>query len=83
MADLAFLSDRTADGLGWALRALEGVLAIACLVSVALWGRSARRLNRALGRIERTLQRSGGDDEAADLSRAAFRKELHLSLIHI
>jgi len=83
VVDLAFLSDRTADGLGWALRALEGVLAIACLVSVALWGRSARRLNRALGRIQRTLQRSGGDDEAADLSRAAFRKELHTTLLYL
>ncbi|HEV8115118.1 MAG TPA: PP2C family protein-serine/threonine phosphatase [Acidimicrobiales bacterium] len=82
MADVPFLSDGTAEGLGWALRALEGVLAVACLVSVTLWGRSARRLKRALGRIERTLQRSGGDDEAADLSRAAFRKEMHTTLLY-
>ena len=83
MADVPFLSDGTAQGLGWALRALEGALAVACLVSVALWGRSARRLQRALGRIERTLQRSGGDGEAADLSRAAFRKEMHTTLLYV
>ena len=83
MAEVPFLSDGTAQGLGWALRALEGVLAVACLVSVTLWGRSARRLQRALGRIERTLQRSGGDDEAADLSRAAFRKEMHTTLLYV
>ena len=83
MADVPFLSDGTAEGLGWALRVIEGALAVACLVSVTLWGRSARRLKRALGRIERTLQRSGGDDEAADLSRAAFRKEMHTTLLYV
>ena len=83
MAEVLFLSERTADELGWVLRALEGSLALACLVSAILWGRSARRLQRALGRIERTLQRSGGDDEAADLSRAAFRKEMHTTLLYV
>ena len=70
------------EALGWGLRALEGVLSVVCLVSVTLWGRSARRLRRALGRIERTLQHSGGDDEAADLSRAAYRKELHTTVLY-
>ena len=82
MADTGLLSQSVLDGLGWGVRAVEGTLAVACLISVAIWGRSARRLRRALGRIERTLQRSGGDDEAAELSRAAFRKELHTTLLY-
>ena len=82
MADAALLSQSLVDGLGWGLRVVEGVLAVACLISVAIWGRSARRLRRALNRIERSLQRSGGDEEAADLSRAAFRKELHTTLLY-
>ena len=76
------VSQSFVDGLGWGLRAIEGILAVACLISVAIWGRSARRLRRALGRIERSLQRSGGDEEAADLSRAAFRKEMHTTLLY-
>ena len=82
MADLGLLSQSVVDGLGWGVRAVEGTLAVACLISVAIWGRSARRLHRALGRIERTLQRSGGDDEAADLSRAAYRKEMHTTVLY-
>ena len=82
MAEPALLSQSLIDGLGWGLRIVEGFLAVACLISVAIWGRSARRLRRALGRIERSLQRSGGDEEAADLSRAAFRKELHTTLLY-
>jgi len=76
------LSAALVDRLGWGLRALDGVLALVCLVSVTLWGRSAQRLRRALGRIERTLERSGGDEEAADLSRAAYRKELHTTVLY-
>jgi hypothetical protein len=66
-----------------AARVVEGVLSIACAVSFVLWGRSARRIQRALRRIERALDRSGGDAEAVDLSRAAFRKELNTSLLYL
>jgi len=77
-----FLSADVVNGVGWGLRAVEGVLAVFCLVSVTLWGRSAQRLRRALGRIERTLEHSGGDVEAADLTRAAYRKELHTTVLY-
>ena len=82
MDDPGLLSQTLLERLGWGIRALEGTLAVACLISVAIWGRSARRLRRALGRIERTLQRSGGDEEAANLARAAFRKEMHTTLLY-
>jgi len=77
-----FLPTELINGVGWGLRALEGVLAVFCLISVTLWGRSAQRLRRALGRVERTLEHTGGDDEAADLTRAAYRKELHTTVLY-
>jgi len=64
-------------------RIFEGLLAAACTLSMVLWGRSALRIRRALHRIERALNRSGGDVEAVDLSRAAFRKELNTSLLYL
>ena len=82
MAEPGLFEGGMVEGIGWGLRAVEGTLAVACMVSVVLWGRSARRLHRALGRIERTLERSGGDDEAAELSRAAYRKEMHTTLLY-
>ena len=47
-----------------------------------IWGRSARRLQRALNRQERALARTGESSDGADLARSAWRKELHTALLY-
>ena len=53
------------------------LVALGCAVAAIVWGRSARRLQRAWQRID-----DGSGSDAADLARSAFRKELHTSILY-
>src|SRR3954470_1509519 len=55
------------------------LVAIACLVAAAVWGRSARYLRKVELRVEAEM---GPDSDATALARAAFRKELHTALLY-
>lgn len=60
-------------------RAVLAAVGVGCLVAAALWGRSSRRLRRAMRRIE---QATGPGTDSALLARAAFDKELHTALLY-
>ncbi|HZU74707.1 MAG TPA: PP2C family protein-serine/threonine phosphatase [Acidimicrobiales bacterium] len=60
-------------------RSVLGAVTAGCLVAAWLWGRSSRRLHRALRRIEQGL---GPDSDAAILARANYDKELHTALLY-
>jgi serine phosphatase RsbU (regulator of sigma subunit) len=56
------------------------VVAVAVLAAGVVWGRSARRLRRALHRIEAA---TGKQSEATQLARATFYKEVHTSALYL
>ncbi|HZT66009.1 MAG TPA: PP2C family protein-serine/threonine phosphatase [Acidimicrobiales bacterium] len=60
-------------------RAVLAAVSAGCLVAAWMWGRSSRRLQRAMRRIE---QASGAGADAAALARAAFNKETHTALLY-
>jgi phosphoserine phosphatase RsbU/P len=56
------------------------VVSFACLVAAAIWARSALRLERSWRRL---LESSGASGSAAaSLARAAFRKEVHTTVLY-
>lgn len=55
------------------------VVAAACLVAAAIWGRSARHLRKVELRLEAEI---GGESDATVLARSLFRKELHTTLLY-
>jgi len=57
-------------------------LAIGCAVAAVLWGRSARRLERAATRIEAQTSGSVGGHDAVDLARSAWQKDLHAAVLY-
>lgn len=56
------------------------VVALASSIAAAVWGRSARYLRKLQLRVEAEL---GPEEEPTVLARAAFRKELHTSVLYI
>src|SRR5579884_3685623 len=60
-------------------RTVLAAVTAGCLVAALLWGRSARRLARALHRIEQGV---GAGTDAAFLARASFDKDLHTALLY-
>ncbi|MGH9244181.1 MAG: PP2C family protein-serine/threonine phosphatase [Acidimicrobiales bacterium] len=59
---------------------LLAVVAVASAVAALMWGRSARYVRRVYERAEREF---GVDDDAAILARAAFRKDLHTTVLYV
>ncbi|MGH9125358.1 MAG: PP2C family protein-serine/threonine phosphatase [Acidimicrobiales bacterium] len=57
-------------------------LAIGCAVAAVLWGRSARRLERAAIRIEAQSAASAGGRDAVELARSAWQKDLHATVLY-
>lgn len=57
-------------------------LAAMCAVAAVLWGRSARRLDRAAKRIEAETSGSVTGRDAANLARSAFQKDLHTTVLY-
>jgi serine phosphatase RsbU (regulator of sigma subunit) len=57
-------------------------LAIGCLVAAIVWGRSARRLERAAKRIEAEMAGSPTGRDAVDLARTAWQKDLHATVLY-
>src|SRR4051812_15878496 len=55
-------------------------VAVACLIAAAVWGRSARYLRKVELRVEAEF---GPENDAAALTRAAFRKELHTTALYV
>jgi serine phosphatase RsbU (regulator of sigma subunit) len=55
------------------------VVAVAALAAAIVWGRSARRLRRALHRISAA---TGEGSEATQLARGAFMKDVHVTAIY-
>ncbi len=58
------------------------VLAIGCAIAAALWGRSARRLERAATRIEAQTAGSVSGRDAVELARSAWQKDLHAAVLY-
>jgi len=56
------------------------LVAVACLMAAAVWGRSARYLRKVELRVEAEF---GSDNDATALARAAFRKELHTTALYV
>ena len=56
------------------------LVAVAALAAVVVWGRSARRLYKAQGRIARI---STHDSEATRLARASFLKDTHAAVLYL
>src|SRR5204862_5205358 len=56
------------------------LVAVACLVAAAVWGRSARYLRKVELRVEAEM---GPTSDATALARAAFRKELHTTTLYV
>ena len=61
-------------------RPVLALVAVACLVAAAVWGRSARYLRKVELRVEAEF---GSDNDATRLARAAFRKELHTTALYV
>jgi sigma-B regulation protein RsbU (phosphoserine phosphatase) len=57
-------------------------LAIGCAIAAILWGRSARRLERAATRIEAQTAGSISGHDAVDLARSAWQKDLHAAVLY-
>jgi serine phosphatase RsbU (regulator of sigma subunit) len=55
--------------------------ALCCVIAAVLWGRAASRLARAARRIE--AETAGGNDEATELARTAFDKDLHTFVVYV
>lgn len=55
-------------------------VAVACFVAAAVWGRSARHLNKVWHRVRREV---GAEAEVTLLARAAFLKEIHATLLYL
>jgi hypothetical protein len=67
------------------------VLALGCAIAAVVWGRSTLRLERGSRRLTAAAANAAADDRpeiaeseqaAADLARAAYRKELHTTLLY-
>jgi serine phosphatase RsbU (regulator of sigma subunit) len=56
------------------------IVAVAALAAAVVWARSARRLQRAFGRIAAA---TGADSEASQLARSAVFKDVHASLLYL
>jgi serine phosphatase RsbU (regulator of sigma subunit) len=56
------------------------LVAVACLVAAAVWGRSTRYLRKVELRVDNEF---GSDSDASRLARAAFRKELHTTALYL
>src|SRR5438477_3287457 len=57
-------------------------VAFACGAAAFLWARSTRRLQRARMRLERQVLENGTSREALELSRSAYRKEVHTTVLY-
>src|SRR5579884_3879539 len=60
-------------------RVVLAAVTVGCVVAALLWGRSARRLSRAVRRIEQAV---GAGTDAAFLARASFEKDVHTTLLY-
>src|SRR5437763_15129251 len=58
-------------------RPILAAVAVGCVAAAVVWGRSARRLQRAWQRME-----DGTGSVAAQLAKSAFRKELHTTILY-
>ena len=67
---------------GFIGRLVLGVVALACVVAAVLWFRSARRLGRSARRLDREVASRGTGQEAAQVARIAYHKELHTVLLY-
>jgi serine phosphatase RsbU (regulator of sigma subunit) len=63
-------------------RVVLGVVALGCVVAAVLWFRSARRLGRSAKRLDRDAAARGTGQEAAQVARVAYHKELHTALLY-
>lgn len=56
------------------------VVAVACFVAAAVWGRSARHLRKVWRRVEGEV---GPESDVSLLARSAYLKELHATLLYM
>ncbi|MBO0715672.1 MAG: hypothetical protein J2P59_13010, partial [Acidimicrobiales bacterium] len=67
---------------GFIGRIVLGVVALACVVAALVWYRSAKRLGRSTRRLDREVIARGTGQEAAQVARVAYHKELHTALLY-
>ncbi len=60
-------------------RPILGIVAVAAVLAATVWGRSARRLHRVSGRIDKS---SGAHSEAAQVARAVLLKDTHTTILY-
>ncbi|MHB8467689.1 MAG: PP2C family protein-serine/threonine phosphatase, partial [Acidimicrobiales bacterium] len=65
------------------IEAVLVLVAVGCVVSAAVWGRSSRRLHRAWSRLVADGERQGIGTDAVDLMRSQFRKEVHTATLYV
>jgi serine phosphatase RsbU (regulator of sigma subunit) len=57
-------------------------IGVGCAAGAAVWGRSSLRLLRAARRAEASVAGSGSGERSAQLLRAAFQKEVHVTVVY-
>ena len=57
--------------------------AVLCLIAAILWGRASSRMARAARRIEAETAGGTTGDEAAELARIAYEKDLHNAVLYL
>lgn len=57
-------------------------VAACCAIAAVVWGRAAARLSRAARRIEARSSGTAAGQEALELARAAFDKDVHTTLLY-
>ena len=65
------------------VQAALGIMAAGCVVSLVVWGRSSRRLQRAWRRLAAGVDAQGRGADARDLARSQFRKEVHTAGLYL
>lgn len=63
-------------------RGLLVVVALGCFSAALVWGRSAKRFQRAVRRLEREARTSMVSEEALELARATLEKDLHTAVLY-
>jgi serine phosphatase RsbU (regulator of sigma subunit) len=57
-------------------------IALGCAAAAVVWGRSTLRLLRAARRAEAAVDAKGAGAQSAQLLRAAFQKEMHVTIVY-
>ncbi len=63
-------------------RGLLVIVALGCFAAALVWARSARRVQRAVRRLEREAKTSMVSKESVELARSSLEKDLHTAVLY-